>query len=242
MDLTKQKIAPESKIIIPLDPEDFDWNKIKFSSVQIKNLDALEKKSVNFKYGDKDKLYVVARNCKILSVIQDIEFITLTLQIRDVNYIKMIKYYDIFLNFTGYENRKIWFNDTFQNNTFQNIKPTLSYNPICGYTISYITRIGYKNSTQFCEDNSLLEKNRSVDVCFSFNKINIQQNTFYCSNTIERIQKIKYIGPWFMNMHNETTKNFKNCIISILLCNNAMNNPLHNNILIYNILAFLQTF
>ena len=72
-------------------------------------------------------------------------------------------------------------------------------------------------------------------------KVYINQNKFYCIHIIEKIQKIKYIGQWSIRIHNETTNNFKKFMMTILLCNDKIENSLCYDILIY-IFEFLQTF
>ena len=243
LQILTQKSAP--KFFKPLDPHDFDRSKVSFSNVKTRNADISEIKYVDVQYNG-DKLYVYARNCKIMRVKQNetTKLNCFIFKITDENFIKMMESYDTLLNFTGYTNRESWFNDndiSIMAGTMQMLKPTLLYHEIYGYGIVVHTSIQYQNSKQFSEDYLLMEKNNVVDVCFSLNKVYIQENNFYCSTRIEKIQKIKYIGPWSMSIQNETTHNFHNCIMSILLCNNAMNNPLFTNILIY-IFEYLQTF
>ena len=236
----------KTKIIKPLDLYNFDSSKVIFSNLQTRKCSVSEITYVNVNYSKtEDNLYVYARNCKIIHLCQDdtTKQNCFCLQITDDNFIKMMESYDILLNFTGYTNREIWFNDNEMSmmDTMQILKPTLLYHKINGYSIKAYTSIQYQNSKTFSEDYLLMETNNVVDVCFSLNRVYIEKNKFYCSTKIEKIQKIKYIGPWCRYIHNETTNNFHNCIMSILLCNNSMNNPLYYDILIY-IFKFLETF
>ena len=237
---------PAPKLIKPLDPYDFDRSKVSFSNVKTRNSDISEIKYVDVNY-DGNKFYVYARNCQIKYMKQNenTKINCFMFKITDEKFINMLKSYDILLKFTGYADRESWFNDNDNEmnmvDTMQMLKPTLIDHGIYGYGIAGYTSIQYVNSKQFSEDYLLMEKNNVVDVCFSLNKVYIKKNNFYCSIQIEKIQKIKYIGPWSMKIHNETTHHFHNFILSILLCNNAMNNPLYSDILIY-IFEFLQSF
>lgn len=244
--LQKKLHNPAPKIIKPLDPHDFDRSKVSFSNVKTRNSDISEIKYVDVKYNG-DKLYVYARNCQIKYMKQNEnkKINCFMFKITDANFRNMLESYDILLKFTGYADRESWFNDNDNEmsmvDTMQMLKPTLIDRGIYGYGIAAHTSIQYQNSKQFSEDYLLMEKNNVVDVCFSLNKVHIEKNKFYSSIQIEKIQKIKYIGPWSMKIQNETTNNFHNFIMSVLLCNNSMNNPLYSDILIY-ILEFLETF
>uniref|UniRef100_A0A6C0EZC9 Uncharacterized protein n=1 Tax=viral metagenome TaxID=1070528 RepID=A0A6C0EZC9_9ZZZZ len=240
----------EPNFIKPLDPKDFEISKVSFSRVLTKvNHTDLESNYVNIKY-DENKFFVVARNCKIMTEskttkINNKIYYTLFLKITDENFIKMIKSFEELLILSGYINRETWFN----NNDFtindidimQMLKPTLLHHSYNGYSIGSFTSFEYQNSNQITKDCLLFEKNKIVDVCFSFDKVYIKQNKFYCIHRIEKIQKIKYIGPWSIRIHNETTNNFKKFMMTILLCNDKMENSLCYDILIY-IFEFLKTF
>lgn len=187
----------EPKIIKPLDPKDFDTSKVSFSSEIILNCAGFELKHVYIKYCE-TQFFVVARNCKIMLVTKETDkynknLYMLRLHITDENFIKMVKSFDELLNLTGYTNRASWFNNNELtiDDTMQILKPTLSYHPTYGYSIASSTSFDYQNSNQITKDCLLFEKYKIVDVCFSFNRISINQNKFYCRNTIEKIQKIK---------------------------------------------------
>lgn len=242
------KTNKESIFIKPLDPKDFDISKVSFAREITKvNHFELERNYVNIKY-DENKFFVVARNCKIMTEskttkINNKIYYTLFLKIIDENFIKMIKSFEELLILTGYINRETWFNnnDFTINDIMQMLKPTLLHHSNYGYSIGSPTSFEYQNSNKITEDCLLFEKNKIVDVCFSFNKVYINQNKFYCIHRIEKIQKIKYIGQWSIRIHNETTNNFKKFMMTILLCNDKIENSLCYDILIY-IFEFLQTF
>ena len=200
----------KKRIIVPLTPRYFDSSKISFSAItqplfKHSNIDYIK---IEIKY-DGNKLYVVARNCEIKIISND----KLILKITDENFIKMIKEYDRILKNTAYNNRESWFNNndfTFDNIS-QMLRPTIAYHEIYGYSIACTLNKQCKNSAEY----SLIKKNNSVDMCFLFHTLTIHKNDF-CNSTcmIAKIEKIKYIGPWYINMHNETSRNFQKFILT----------------------------
>ena len=222
-----------------INPHYFDSSKLSFSAITQPVFKHSNVEYTKIKY-DGNKLYVVARNCeiKIVGNKNDTDF--LILKITDENFIKMIKEYDRILKNTAYNNRESWFNNnglTFDNIS-QMLRPTIAYHERYGYSIACSLNKQCKKSAEY----SLIKKNNSVDMCFLFHTLTIHKNDF-CNSTcvIEKIEKIKYIGPWSINMHNETSRNFQKFIMTILLCNNKMKVPLCYDMII-SIFEYLQTF
>jgi len=231
------------KIIHP--SKNFDRTKISFSS-------SIEKKngisSIRVGY-DGTSFRAVAKNCIIKSIKESIQGDTthniLLFQLTDEKFISMIKEYDDLLIANGYLNSMNWFNtNNFSINVMRTmLKSRMRYHPTYGYSIGGFTSISYIKNNLYNDDCLLFKKNNTVDVCFSFNKVRIvtNDNEYTSPVFIEKVQKIKYIGPWCMRIHNETSKSFNKFIMTILLCNIYMKEPLCNDMLIY-IFEFLQTF
>jgi len=231
-----------TKINKPLDPKDFDESKIAFSCVKTYTYGP-KHQYVNVTYNE-DRFVSIARNCEVKSVTDFRSNLKIILfKITDENFIKMINSYDILLKFTGYMKSKSWFNNNELTSDTINtmLKPTVPEHSSYGHHIVCYTSINYVNSDKFSKDCLLIEKDKIIDVCFSFDQVKFHPTKFYSINVIEKIQKIKYIGPWYMRMHNETSKKFQNLIMTILLCNNNMKVPLCYDMII-SVCEHLQTF
>ena len=218
------------------------YPKNSLSSSKTKNDLDIYKKYVDIKFNEK-KFFFTAKKCVIKNIKNDGDKTYLWLKITDERFIRMCQNIDRFLIIQGSNNSLSWFDEEFTTeDTSEILKPILD--SVCRYDKTMIYNLActnnelYKNSEEFNKDCLLYEKDNIINVSFLFDKINIGMYRFKCDVSIE---KIIYIGPWSVNKHNKTSSDFQTYIMTLLLCNNRMKNPLNSDILIY-ILEFFQTF
>ena len=216
------KVAVKSapKVIKPLNPSEFDSEKLVFGNV-ITNTE-IGNKYCKISYGNANsnvsdnKLLVVARGCivktfkKLENKDKDGKIIKskkdkyqIFMGLKDEKFIAMITKLDEYLITKGVENSEKWFDEKMEleecTQMFNNNKSTLSNHEKYGYAIGSILGNDFvcKSNTSDVPDVSnlelALEKNTVIDVCFNINKVKLGVGKYSLGFEINQIN-IKSLG------------------------------------------------